>query len=74
MTGKIRKTLTLDPEVVAALGEDPATLSATVNDILRAEVERRQNLAALGAFVEKLEAEFGAPDPAEVERFRRLLS
>jgi hypothetical protein len=74
MSGKVRKTLTLDPEVVAALGDDPAALSATVNAILLAEIERRERRAALGSFVEKLEAEFGAPDPAEVERFRRLLA
>jgi hypothetical protein len=31
---KVRKTLTLDPEVVAALGDDPEALSTTVNAIL----------------------------------------
>ena len=39
--GKVRKTLTLDPDVVDVLGSDPAGLSATVNALLREEVERR---------------------------------
>jgi hypothetical protein len=74
MSAKVRKTLTLDPEVVAALGDDPNALSATVNSILSDEIARRARQAALAAFVDRLDAEFGPPDPVEVERFRRLLS
>jgi len=74
MSSKVRKTLTLDPAVVAALGDDPNALSATVNTILSDEIARRERRAALAAFVDRLDAEFGKPDPAEVERFRRLLS
>lgn len=74
MTLKVRKTLTLDPLVVAALGDDPEALSATVNGILLEEVERRERRAALSNFVDRLDAEHGKPDPALVERFRRLLS
>jgi hypothetical protein len=74
MSSKVRKTLTLDPEIVAALGEDPSALSATVNTILAAEIDRRQRRAALAAFADRLDTEFGSPDPAEVERFTRLLS
>jgi len=74
MSTKVRKTLTLDPELVAALGDDPSALSATVNMILAAEVARRERRAALTAFVDHLDSEFGKPDPAEVERFRRLFS
>lgn len=71
MSTKVRKTLTLDPDVVEAFGDDPAALSATVNSILRQELERRQRRAVLAAFVAELDAKFGEPDPAEVERFRR---
>jgi len=74
VSSKVRKTLTLDPEIVAALGDDPNALSSTVNTILAAEVARRARRAALGAFADRLDAEFGAPDPTEVERFTRLLS
>lgn len=74
MTAKVRKTLTLDPDVVEAFGGDDQALSTTVNEILRAERDRRARRAALGAFVEELSAEFGPPDPDEVERFRQLLS
>lgn len=45
--GKVRKTLTLDPDVIAALGDDPA-LSTTVNAILLQEIARRESRLALG--------------------------
>jgi hypothetical protein len=73
MTGKLRKTLTLDPEVVEALRGDEAGLSAAVNAILRTEVERRRRAAALAGLLERLEAERGPVDQGEVEEFRRLL-
>lgn len=73
MSGKVRKTLTLDPDVVETFGEDAAALSATVNAVLRDEMERRARRAALRTFVDTLDAEFGKPDPAEVERFRKAL-
>jgi hypothetical protein len=74
MTTKIRKTLTLDPEVVAALGEDPAALSATVNGILADEIARRERHAALGRFLDRLDAEDGPADAQAVEAVRRRLS
>ena len=43
--GKVRKTLMLDPDVVEVLGSDPAGLTATVNALLREEVERRKRQA-----------------------------
>ncbi|MFT4215590.1 MAG: hypothetical protein QM619_00160 [Micropruina sp.] len=73
MSSKVRKTLTLDPDVVQTFGDDAAALSATVNAVLRAEMERRARHAALADFVATLDAEFGEPDPADVERFRRAL-
>jgi len=70
---KVRKTLTLDPEVIDALGGGGIALSATVNEILREEVERRQRAAALAGLLERFEEERGPVDPDEVARFRRLL-
>lgn len=73
MSVKLRKTLTLDPDVVEAFGDDATTLSATVNTILRIEMRRRERQAALAEFVAALDAQFGEPDPVEVDRFRRGL-
>lgn len=71
--GKVRKTLTLDPQVIDALGDDDAALSATVNEILHSEVERRPRVAELAALLDRLEAGRGPVDPREVEEFRNLL-
>ncbi|MFT4187771.1 MAG: hypothetical protein QM621_04245 [Aeromicrobium sp.] len=71
MSTKVRKTLTLDPDVIESFGDDPGALSATVNAILREELKRRSRRAALASFVEELNQEFGRPDPVEVERFRK---
>lgn len=73
MSTKVRKTLTLDPDVVASFGDDAGALSATVNTVLRAEMQRRSRRAALVTFVAALDAEYGEPDRAEVDRFRRAL-
>lgn len=70
---KVRKTLTLDPELVEALGDDDAGLSSTVNAILREEVERRQRLDALSKLLIRLETERGPVDQGRVTEFRRLL-
>ena len=72
-TGKIRRTLTLDPEVVESLGVDEAALSTTVNEILRAEIERREQTAALVSMLDRLAAERGPLDLNEVEEFEWLL-
>jgi hypothetical protein len=71
--GKLRKTLTLDPEIIDVLGGDDAALSSTINEILRHEVERRQRAAALAGLLARLEEERGPVDPDEVAAFRRLL-
>ncbi len=71
--GKVRKTLTLDPEVIDALGGDDMALSATVNEILHDEVERRQRANALAGLLARLEEERGPVDHDEVAEFRRLL-
>ncbi len=74
MSIKVRKTLTLDPEVVETFGADSATLSATVNAVLRAEMERRSRRAATASFLAELEEQFGPPDAGEVARVRELFS
>jgi len=71
--GKVRKTLTLDPDVVEALGDDDVALSATINEILHDEVERRERAAALAGLLARLEDTRGPVDPDEVENFRCLL-
>ena len=71
--GKVRKTLTLDPDIVEVLGSDPAALSATVNALLREEVERRKRRDNLRELVEELERLHGPADPDEVEKWRRLM-
>ncbi|MEX0427627.1 hypothetical protein AB3X52_08355 [Nocardioides sp. DS6] len=73
MSAKVRKTLTLDPDVVETFGDDTSALSATVNTVLRDEMERRSRRAALAALVASLDAEYGEPDPVEVDRFKRAL-
>ena len=73
MTAKVRKTQTLDPDVVATFGDDPTALSAAVNVVLRAEMGRRARRSALSAFVDELDAEFGAPDPELIAEFERAL-
>lgn len=70
---KVRKTLTLDPELVEALGDDDTALSSTINSILRQEVGRRQRLSALAELLDRLEVERGPVDQARVDEFRRLL-
>lgn len=74
MSSKVRKTLTLDPEIVAALGDDAEALSTTVNEILATEVERRVRRRALEDLLDRLADERGPVDPDEVASFRRLLS
>jgi len=72
-TTKVRRTLTLDPDVVEALDNDPVGLSAAINAILREEVARRTRRAGLARRVADLEADDGPPDPADVERFARWM-
>ena len=72
--GKVRRTLTLDPEVVESLGADEAALSRTANEILREEIERRSQATALLGLLARLAAERGPVDPVEVEEFDRLLA
>ncbi len=56
---KVRRTLTLDPEVIDALGDDDAALSATVNEILAppsSQCASRRGGVVLTADVEDISA------------------
>ena len=66
--GKVRKTLTLDPDIVEALGADPAALSAIVNALLREEIERRTRQASLKELVGELREADGPPGPETPKR------
>lgn len=72
-TPKVRRTLTLDPELIDALGTDDTALSSTVNAILRREVARRERLNALSALLDRLELERGPVDQEQVAAYRHLL-
>lgn len=72
---KSRRTLTLDADLVAEFGggDGDRRLSPEVNAILRAEKTRRERARALEALLNRLEAERGPVDPAEVTHFEALL-
>lgn len=74
MSTKVRKTLTLDSDVVDAFSaDDPDNLSGAINAVLRAERERRERRVSLAALVADLAEVHGEPDRDEVERFKALL-
>lgn len=62
---KVRKTVTLDADLVEVLG-DEANLSAAVNTALRREVDRIRRTVALGEWLDELASERGALDETEV--------
>lgn len=68
---KVRKTLTLDPELVVAFGDVEGGLSAAVNAALREHLARVERQGALAARIAEMEAQYGPADPADVERFAR---
>jgi hypothetical protein len=68
---KVRKTLTLDPELVLAFGDVEGGLSAAVNAALREHLARVKRQDALAARIAELEAEYGPADAVDVERFAR---
>ena len=71
---KMRKTLTLDSDLVEALGaEAEESLSAAINEALREVVARRHRRANLAELVAELEAQYGPADPAQVAEFEALL-
>ena len=74
-TTKVRKTLSLDADIVEMLAADGNdNISAAVNEILRAEATRREYQAGLERTCERLEALYGPPDPKLVEEYMIALS
>ncbi|MCL1799809.1 MAG: hypothetical protein FWG25_00375 [Promicromonosporaceae bacterium] len=74
MSTKVRKTLTLDPEVVAMFDDDDAALSTAVNAVLHAERARRERLANLQLLVDDLTERWGPADPEDVAYFSSLFN
>jgi hypothetical protein len=71
---KVRKTLTLDADVVKFYSGDDVALSTVVNEVLRRDIEQQARQAALAEYVDELNDLYGPSDPAEVKYFRELLS
>ena len=74
-TTKVRKTLTLDSDVVEVFSaDDPDNLSGAVNAVLAAERDRRLRRASLAELDDELTRLYGEPDPEDVAAFTSLLA
>lgn len=72
---KTRKTLTLDADLVETFSaDDPSSLSAAVNSVLRAEQERRIRAASVRQLADDLDAINGPADSAKVAEAMALLA
>lgn len=69
---KVKKTVSLDADLVAAVGE--GNLSAEVNEALRRRVDTVRREAALAGYLDRMAAAEGPVDEGEVIDFMRLLS
>jgi post-segregation antitoxin (ccd killing protein) len=69
---KVRKTVTLDADLIEDFGDD-GNLSAAINGALRREVEMRRRSVALGEWLDELAAERGNVDEGEVTAAVELL-
>jgi antitoxin CcdA len=74
---KRKVSVTVDADLVAELEASGENLSAQVNMALRDELARRRRHRALGALLDRLDAEEGPldspEDEAEIARYMRLL-
>jgi len=70
---KQRRNLTFSPEAAAFLDEQP-NASAVADAAVLEAMQAKRRREALGRYLAEREAEFGPFDPAEVARFRQLLS
>jgi len=72
---KVRKTVTLDDDLVQTFAaDDPESLSAAINNILRAEQQRRARVVSIQQLADDLDAEYGPADPVGVAKFVALLT
>jgi hypothetical protein len=71
---KVRKTVTLDADLINIYGADDAALSTSVNEALRRDAARQARRAALADYVAELDALFGQPDLDDVTHFSGLLT
>jgi metal-responsive CopG/Arc/MetJ family transcriptional regulator len=76
MTTKRRLSVTVDPDLLQAAEKaitegKAATLSAWVNDALRAKIEHDRQLTALSEYIEEYEAHHGEITGEEMSRAAR---
>ena len=72
-TTKRKVSVSLDEDLVAELELGDDTLSAQVNDALRAELARRRRQRLLGDLLDDLERSEGPVDERSVARYMDLL-
>lgn len=70
-TPKVKKTVTLDADLVAAIGD--GNLSSAVNEALAERVQRLQRAHSLRTYLDQHTAAEGALDEAQVQEFMQLL-
>lgn len=70
---KRRVSMMLDEDLVAELKAADETLSAQVNEAVRAEVERRKRNRLLKEYLRSLDDLYGPVDKELVEKFKELL-
>lgn len=68
---KVKKTVTLDADLVAAIGD--GNLSAEVNEALSERVRRRQRTRSLRKYLDGYAVTEGPLDEARVHEFMQLL-
>jgi post-segregation antitoxin (ccd killing protein) len=66
---KRKISVTIDADLVEALGDAEENLSAQVNEAIRTVVEQRRRHAALRAWLDEMAAEHGPVDEELVRRF-----
>jgi len=71
---KVRKTLSLDAELVELYGTDDQALSTAVNAALHRDAARRARESALRDYVTELDIMFGEPAAEDVAYFTQLLA
>jgi len=71
---KIRKTVTLDSDLIEALADDnPESLSSTINAILRADQERKARALSIRQLADDLDALYGPADLLAVAAAKAVL-